>query len=83
MQHNALKVTEGLDQLDINAGIVNFSSLKPYNSELKCTLASKLKVVVTIENNNILGVLGSALAEELSERYSQHLMRIGIQNTFG
>ena len=83
MLHIALKVAEELDQLDINAGLVNVSTLKPFDSELICNLASKVKGVVTIENHNIIGGLGSAVAEALSEGYPQHLLRIGIQDTFG
>jgi transketolase len=81
--HIALEAAEKLAEEGIEAGVINASSLKPFDSELLCNLASETKLVVTIENHSIIGGLGSAVCEILSEFCPTTVRRIGIEDCFG
>ncbi len=83
MVHTTLELAENLEKEGIGAGVVNVSSLKPFDSELVCQLAADVKGIVTIENHNIIGGLGSAVAEALAENCPRYQKRIGVRDTFG
>ncbi len=84
---NAILAAELLEQKGVDAGVVNFHTLKPIDRDAVEKLATNYSLIVSIEEHNIFGGLGSALAECLAEfSSSAHkavLHRIGIQDTFG
>lgn len=67
----------------ISAEVINVSTIKPLDTETIVRSASKTKHVVTAENNTIIGGLGGAVAEVLSEECPVKMQRIGIRDRFG
>lgn len=78
----ALAAAERLDQSGISAAVLNVSTLKPLDAARIAQLASTCAGVVTIEEHNIIGGLGSAVAEVIAEHGQGRLVRIGIRDTF-
>lgn len=72
-----------IEKEGIRARIINMSSIKPIDEEAIIKAAQETGKIVTIENHNIIGGLGSAVAEVLSEKYPVKLKRIGIRDVFG
>jgi transketolase len=68
----------------VNAGLVNISSLKPIDKGVVLRAAAESEIIITCENHNVIGGLGSAVAEVLAESASRaRLIRIGIEDQFG
>ena len=63
--------------------MVNASTIKPLDAETVARVAQKAKPVVTVEEHSIIGGLGSAVCEALSERRPSRVMRIGLNDVFG
>lgn len=83
---NALKCAELLSKNhQIDANIVNFHTVHPLDTETIIRFAKKSRLIVTLEEHGIVGGLGSAVAEVLSERndLSVQLLRCGIVDKFG
>lgn len=78
-----LSVESLLEKEGMRARIINMSSIKPIDEEAIIKAAQETGKIVTIENHNIIGGLGSAVAEVLSEKYPVKLKRIGIRDVFG
>nr|HIK01186.1 transketolase family protein [Candidatus Undinarchaeales archaeon ERR594346 U_76725] len=79
----SLKAAEILEKEGISARVVNMSSIKPIDSELIEKCANETELIITAEDHSIIGGLGSAVAEVLSERCPTRLVRIGVQDVFG
>jgi len=79
----ALEAAEELEQEGIQASVINVASVKPLDVETIVSYANKTGAVVTAEEHNIIGGLGSAVAEALSEHSPTPLVRVGIKDTFG
>ena len=82
MVHEALKAAEILKNEGINAFVVNIPTIKPLDEKLVIELAKKTNCVVTAEDHNIIGGLGSAVAEVLSENYPCLMKRIGVKDVY-
>ena len=67
----------------ISAEIINIHTIKPIDRELVAKSALKTGKVVTVEEHSIIGGLGSAVAEVLSEEAPTKLLRIGVRDVFG
>jgi len=72
-----------IEKEGIKARIINMSSIKPIDEEAIIKAAQETGKIVTVENHNIIGGLGSAVAEVLSEKYPVKLKRIGMRDVFG
>lgn len=83
MVSKALEAAEVLSKENIEATVLNISTIKPLDSELIVNLAKNIGKVVTAEEHSIIGGLGSAVAEVLSEQCPTKLKRIGINDVFG
>lgn len=83
MVAKALEAAEILSKDNIEATIVNISTIKPLDTKIIVSLAEKIGKVVTAEEHSIVGGLGSAVAEVLSEQYPTKLKRVGIKDVFG
>lgn len=83
MVPRALEAAEQLAQEGISAQVVNMHTIKPIDAELLVSCAKKTGKVITIEEGTIVGGLGSAVAETLSERYPVPVVRIGMLDVFG
>jgi len=79
----ALKCGEMLAEQGISAEIINTPSIKPLDTETILKSASKTKAVLTIENHSIIGGLGGAVSEFLSENNPVKIKRIGVCDQFG
>jgi len=79
----AIKAVEMLKNNGINAELVNVPVIKPLDNNTIVKSVQKTGLAVTIENHSIIGGLGSAIAEVLSEEYPAKLLRIGIRDSFG
>jgi transketolase len=78
----ALQASEKL--ADRNPWVVDIHTVKPIDKDLLKTLAHECTHIVTVEDHNIIGGLGSAVAEVLSETgFQGKLLRLGVQDTYG
>ena len=81
--NSALEAAELLEKDGISAHVVNIHTLKPLDEELVVEAAKKTGKVVTVEEHSIIGGLGSAVCECLSEKHPVPVYRIGIRDVFG
>ncbi len=63
--------------------MINASSIKPLDAETIVSSAAKTGAVVTAEEHQIAGGLGSAVCETLSERHPTRVVRVGVDDRFG
>ncbi len=83
MVHLALEAAAVLKDIGIEAKVVDMHTIKPIDKELIVKSAKETKAIVTAEEHNIIGGLGGAVAEVLSEEYPTPLARVGINDIFG
>ena len=67
----------------IHARVINMATIKPLDEELVIRTAQECGKIVTVEEHNILGGLGEAVAAVLAEKYPTLVHRIGIRDEFG
>jgi len=79
----ALEAKELLQQEGINARVIDIHTIKPIDADIIVKAARETGAIVTAEEHNIIGGLGSAVAEVLSENYPVPLVRVGVQDKFG
>ncbi|MSV33141.1 MAG: transketolase family protein [Nitrosarchaeum sp.] len=79
----ALEAAESLQQEGISCRVLDMFSVKPIDAELLEKAARETGGIVTCEEHNILGGMGSAVTESVSERYPVTIKRIGAQDMFG
>ena len=82
MVHESLKAAAILKAERIEAYVVNIHTIKPLDNNLVIDLAKKTNCVVTAEDHSIIGGLGSAISEVLSENYPCLVKRIGLQDRY-
>ncbi len=78
-----LDASELLARDGISARVVDMFTIKPVDAECIIESAGKTGAVVTVENHNIIGGLGSAVAEVLAEKAPAPLVRVGVPDIFG
>jgi len=83
MVHIALQASVMLKEEGISAEVIDMHTIKPIDKELIISSAKKTGAIVTAEEHNIIGGLGSAVAEVLCEEYPVPMMRVGIKDVFG
>lgn len=83
MVSKALEAAEALAAEGINAEVVNIHTIKPIDKELLVATAKKTGAIVTAEEHNIVGGLGSAVAEVIVENYPVPMKKVGTMDTFG
>ena len=79
----AIKAQEELKQQGIDIRVVDIHTIKPIDREMIIRCAKETKKLISIEDHNIIGGLGSAISEVLTEEYPCKLLRLGIKDTFG
>ena len=79
----ALKARKVLQEKGINVRVVDMFSIKPIDKEMIIKCAKETKKLVSIEDHNVIGGLGSAISEVLTEEYPAKLIRLGIKDIFG
>lgn len=80
----ALGAVELLNMQDIHPALYTFPTVKPIDKELVLECAGKYDFIVTVEEHNIIGGFGSAVAEVLSEIYGNRAaqIKIGLNDTY-
>ena len=79
----ALKAKEELEKQGINIRVIDIHTIKPIDKDIIVKAAKETKKIITIEDHNIIGGLGSAVCEVLSEEYPTKVTRMGINDVFG
>lgn len=79
----AIKAQEILKQKGINVRVIDFHTIKPIDREMIVKCAKETKRIITVEDHNIIGGLGSSVCEVLAEGYPCKVERMGIMDTFG
>jgi len=79
----ALEAAETLQQEGISCRVLDMFSIKPIDGELLEKAARETGCIVTSEEQNVVGGMGSAVAESVSESYPVPIKRIGVQDMFG
>ena len=79
----AIKAQEILKNKDINVRVIDVHTIKPIDREMILKCAKETKKLVSIEDHNIIGGLGTAISEVLTDEYPTKLTRLGIKDTFG
>ena len=83
MVNQSLKVAEDLEKEGVSVAVVNMHTVKPLDTDLIDELVPGKRLVVTLEEGQVNGALGSAVAEHLVTKGSiPKMIRIGIQDTF-
>ena len=83
MVSKAVEASDILQEQGISVRVINMATIKPIDKEMIITAAKETKAIITAEEHSIIGGLGSAVAEVLSENYPTRLKRIGVEDTFG
>jgi transketolase len=83
MTRFALDVARQLHGEGIRVDLLHYPSVKPFDVGTLIDSAKKTGAVVTVENQNIIGGLGSAVCEVLAEHYPVCVKRLGIPDQFG
>ncbi len=78
-----LAAAEKLAADGIDAKVINIHTIKPLDNELVIASAKETGKVVTIEEHSVIGGLGSAVCDVLSENYPVKVLKIGVEDTFG
>lgn len=81
--YEALAAAQDLEESGIEVEVINMATIKPLDLEVIIKTAQKTKAIVTVEEHQITGGLGSAVAEVLGEYYPVPLQRVGIKDRFG
>jgi len=79
----AIRCVNMLEGKGINAELINVPVVKPLDEDGIIKSAKKTGAVVTVENHSVIGGLGSAVCECLSEKYPVPVKRIGVNDMFG
>ena len=74
---------EELENRGINIRVLDMHTIKPIDKEQIVKCAKETKRIITIEDHNIIGGLGSSVCEVLAEEYPCKVTRMGIQDIFG
>ena len=83
MVSEALKAEKLLEEKGIKARVINVSTIKPLDTETVLKAAKECKFIVTSEEHSVIGGLGSAVSEYLSEVHPAKVIKHGIQDIFG
>ena len=79
----ALEAAKKLEADGINAKVINMATVKPLDEELVLEAAKETGKVVTVEEHSVIGGLGSAVCDVLSEKLPTPVLKIGINDVFG
>jgi transketolase len=83
MLEHTLDAVDVLAQKGVDAALVSFHTLKPFDEELARTYAAKCKNVFTVEEHSVIGGLGDAVASAVIGKGVEKFKKIGINDVFG
>lgn len=79
----ALEAQKELKQKGIDIRVIDMHTIKPIDEEMIIKCAKETKKLISVEDHSIIGGLGSAISEVLTDKYPKKLERLGIQDRFG
>ena len=83
MVSKAIEASEELKNKGINARVIDIHTIKPIDKEIVIKAAQETRGIVVAEEHNIIGGLGGAVAEVISENLPTKVLRVGIEDEFG
>ena len=83
MVHKSLEAAKLLAEEGIEAAVIDMHTIKPIDKELIIKQARSTGAILTVEEHNIIGGLGSAVAEVVAENHPVFVERLGIEDIFG
>ncbi|BBA49907.1 transketolase family protein [Fusobacterium varium] len=83
MTYEAIKAADILAQEGISVRVINVGTIKPLDGETILKAAKETKFIITAEEHSVIGGLGSAVSEFLSEVYPAKVKKLGIYDKFG
>lgn len=83
MVNEALEASKELETKGLSVRVINIHTIKPIDEEIIIKAAKETKGIVTVEEHNVIGGLGSAVAEVIGENCPVPVKRIGTLDTFG
>lgn len=83
MTHFAVRAAAQLEQQGMDVELIHCPSIKPFDEQTLVNSAQKTRAVVTIEQQSVIGGLGGAVCETLSEKCPTIVRRLGIPDRFG
>ncbi len=83
MVNEALEASKVLENEGISARVVNIHTIKPLDKELICKCANETGIIVTAEEHSVIGGLGSAVAEAVTECCPVPVVKIGVNDVYG
>ncbi len=83
MVQESLKAAKELSEEGIEARVINIHTIKPIDKDIIINAAKETGAIVTAEEHSIIGGLGSAVLEVLSDVYPVPVKRVGVSDTFG
>lgn len=81
--HNALTAGRALNEKGVGASVLHMATIKPLDTETLERFAAEHDALVTVEEHQVAGGLGSAVAEHLSEVAPKRIVRVGVHDQFG
>lgn len=79
----AIKAMEELKRQGVNIRVIDMHTIKPIDKDIIIKCAKETKKLISIEDHNIVGGLGGAISEVLTDNYPAKLVRMGINDEFG
>ena len=83
MVAEALQAKEELEKQGILIRVIDIHTIKPIDEEIIIKAAKETEILISIEDHNIIGGLGSAIADVLVQKYPKKLIKLGMKDCFG
>ncbi len=83
MVNEAIEASKTLEAEGVSVELINMHTIKPLDKDAVIKAAKKTGCIVTAEEHNIIGGLGSAVAEAVAEEYPVPVVRVGVNDEFG
>ena len=81
--NEAIKAKEELKEKGINVRVIDMHTIKPIDKDMIIKCAKETERIITVEDHNVIGGLGSSICEVLVENYPKKVTRMGIEDIFG
>lgn len=83
MVYEAVMAADILKNEGINAGVINIHTIKPIDKDIIVTAAENSGILMTVEEHSVIGGLGSAVADVVTENYPVPVIKIGVNDRYG
>lgn len=83
MVYEAVQATKILADEGIEADVINIHTIKPIDKDIIINSAKNTGLVITVEEHSVIGGLGEAVCDVLSENYPTRVIKIGVNDEFG